>query len=421
MVSVASKLILAWSFFFVLLTSYYILKPIRDGLAAGIADHLSYWYIGSFLASVVALAVYARIASAVSPKWLLILVYQFFAICLLAFAVLSHLAPVWNFWQTGLFFVWVSVFNLNTVALFWSLMTDVFHPDEAKRWFGVVAGAGSVGALAGSGLTFMLVSRLSNEGLLWVSFIGMQMSIGLGLLCLRAGQTTLAPVRETADRKLSLKESPKPTLKDGLERILRSRYLLGICLFVFLGKFAATYCYNSLQIGLSQSEWKNDSQARTALFASMQIWTQLGSLCLQSVLFAFMVKWFHVRGTLAIPCVTLIALMILLFFEPTLSMLVVAQVTQQIVGYGIMTPGQNLLFTRLTKQDRYITKNFMDTVLFRFSDVVAAQLCTLVGKLQVGLGPTSIMLVPVLGVWLACSWLLGKKYDSDQSTPSNAS
>ncbi|MEQ1827069.1 MAG: hypothetical protein ABL921_14035 [Pirellula sp.] len=98
---------------------------------------------------------------------------------------------------------------------------------------------------------------------------------------------------------------------------------------------------------------------------------------------------------------------------PTLSVLVIVQATQQIVGYGLMTPGQNLLFTLLSKQERYVSKGFIDTVLFRFSDVVAGQLCSTLTKTGLSLGFSPLLLIPALSIWLGISWTLGRRHDTE--------
>ena len=80
------------------------------------------------------------------------------------------------------FFVWVSVFNLFVVSLFWSLMADLFRPEQAARLFGFLSAGGSCGALAGPTLTALLAAPLGTANLLLVS-CGF---LGLALLCITA-------------------------------------------------------------------------------------------------------------------------------------------------------------------------------------------------------------------------------------------
>lgn len=410
-----AKFWVAWLWFFILLNSYYVLKPIRDANGTVLAKYLNYWYMGSFAASIAVLSIYAFLANRLSPRNLTLVVYQFYTICLIGFIAASYWIPEWPTWLTGAFYLWVSVFNLSVVALFWSVMTDVFAPHESKSWFGLLASAGSVGALTGSGLTVMQSQRWTTTSLLLCSLVGLQVSVGLALLCLFLSKRRGSLESQDEGASSSMRMEPNsniarpPTLMQGIVHIAGSRFLMGICLFVFLGKFAATYCYNNLQLSLLDSNIA--LEARTSLFASMNMWTQVGSMILQGICFAVIVQTFGAKGVLAIPCLIMIGLMCGLWLQPTLAILVVAQVTQQIVGYGLMSPGQNLLFTMLSRHDRYVTKGFVDTVLFRFSDVIAGQLCAGIVFLGLSLSTASGLMIPVMIGWLIVSWKLGKTYD----------
>ena len=71
--------------------------------------------------------------------------------------------------MAGTFFVWVSVFNLFVVSLFWSLMSDLWRNDQAKRLYGFIAAGGSAGAFAGPLITQGLVRLVGPNNLLIVS------------------------------------------------------------------------------------------------------------------------------------------------------------------------------------------------------------------------------------------------------------
>ncbi len=418
------KVILAWLWFFLLLMSYYVLKPLRDGLGASLASELGWWYLATFVTMIVAMAIYARLTDQLGTQWLVVYVYEFFACCMLGFAVYMQ---GWNdppYWLTGCFFVWVSVFNLMTVALFWSVMTDVFDTHEGKKWFGILASAGSAGALAGSAMTIYLTS-LGKHGLLLLSCVGIQLTIAISfyLIGLRrqelqnqTNNTSLHPSNNspTSDRVESSIDSngenqTPPGLLAGMARVASSRYLLALCGYVLIGKFAATFIYNNLQLSLKASEIT--AEIRTSWFAQMNLVTQVGSMVIQGLVVAWLFRWIGVRGVLAIPCATVLALLFALTIDPGLGVLIAAQVIQQIVGYGLMTPGQNVLFTVLSRQDRYVSKGFIDTVVFRFSDVLAAQLCTQLVATGTKLPLLAAGIIPLTFVWCFLGVRLGKEYD----------
>ena len=418
------KVVLAWLWFFLLLMSYYVLKPLRDGLGATLANELGWWYLATFVSMLAAMAVYARLATRLSSHWLVVSVYEFFAVCMLGFAFFMQGWSDPSYWLTGCFFVWVGVFNLMTVALFWSVMTDVFDSLEGKKWFGILASAGSAGALIGSTLTIYLTS-IGKHGLLLLSFFGIQLTIAMSFWLISMRRSELLKSQHNKTLHKSDAQSRSPIEKDpdesneavtegsglwaGMQRVARSRYLLALCGYVLLGKFAATFIYNNLQLAFKASDIA--PEVRTAWFAQMNLVTQLGSMVIQGLLVAWLFRWIGVRGVLAIPCVTVLALLGALTVDPGLSVLIAAQVIQQIVGYGLMTPGQNVLFTVLSRQDRYISKGFIDTIVFRFSDVLAAQLCTQLAATGTKLPLLAAGIIPLVFIWFVLGLRLGKEYD----------
>src|SRR5690606_27958024 len=97
---------------------------------------------------------YAALVRALPRQRFIPLVYLFFISNLLLFAVLfALLSEGQQVWVGRGFFIWLSVFNLFVVSVFWALMADLYEPPQAKRLFGVLAAAASVGAIAGSGVT----------------------------------------------------------------------------------------------------------------------------------------------------------------------------------------------------------------------------------------------------------------------------
>ncbi len=423
------KLLLAWMWFFILLLSYYILKPIRDGIGSILSEDLDFWYLSTFSVIILAMAGYTRLVRVLSTRWLVFCIYQGFAICLLVFASTFVVWEVLPTWFAGIFFVWVSVFNLCSVALFWSVMADLYSRDEGQRWFGILAGAGSVGALVGSGVTIHATQFVGHQGLLIASFIGIELSFALAWWMIAIHHSILKtstavdssltnstafasekpPSRVVANKKPSEGlHQESPSLWQGFLRILDSPYLIAICVYVLLGKFSATFLYNNLQSVMFVAV--SSSARRTEIFAQMNLVVQIGSMILQYLIVSWLFRVIGVRSVLAIPCLVLMVLFGCVYLDSSLSVLIAAQIAQQIVGYGLMTPSQNLLFTVVSRHDKYVSKGFIDTVVFRFSDVLASKLCTLLKSSNLTLGALSLYLLPVLVIWLWVSQRLGREF-----------
>src|SRR4029079_8190478 len=140
------RLTVSSALFFLVLFSHYVLKPVRGALATE-TRLFGPLYLATFLAVCVVLPMYWRIVARTTRRQLVFGVYQFFVACLIAFAVLLARGYGDAVWLRYTFFVWVSVFNLYAVAVFWSVMADLFSTQEGKTWFGALAAAGTVGSI----------------------------------------------------------------------------------------------------------------------------------------------------------------------------------------------------------------------------------------------------------------------------------
>jgi AAA family ATP:ADP antiporter len=149
----------AWSFayFFCVLSSYYILRPVREAMAVGSgADTIPYLFLGTFTAMLLATPIFGWVTSRYPRRTFLPWVYLFFISNILVFwFVFSQFINdgTDHVWLGRAFFVWLSVFNLFVVSVFWSFMADIYTRDQGRRLFGFITAGGSIGALIGGAVT----------------------------------------------------------------------------------------------------------------------------------------------------------------------------------------------------------------------------------------------------------------------------
>ena len=181
---------LLWSFlyFFCLLSGYYVLRPVREAMGAsndvatvfppaliefftarGIALKdltLQVLFTCTFLIMLLLQPVYGWLVSRWPRRVFLPAVYGFFiATLLLFYAMFDSGVP-----GRGMaFFLWITVFNLFAVAVFWSFMADVYDNAEARRYYGYIGAAGTVGAFLGPILTRTLVERAGIANLMLIA------------------------------------------------------------------------------------------------------------------------------------------------------------------------------------------------------------------------------------------------------------
>lgn len=201
----------AFTYFFSLLCSYYIVRPIRDemGIAGGV-ENLQWLFTGTFLVMVAVVPVFGWITSRFPRRQFLPYVYYFFITNLLLFFILLT-SGVTHAYAARIFYIWVSVFNLFVVSVFWSFMADIFTNDQAKRLFAFIAAGGTTGALAGPLLTTTLVGILGPTNLLLFSAA----LLGCAVLCIQrlsswqSNQVQSAPGASKAQHKTGADEEDR--------------------------------------------------------------------------------------------------------------------------------------------------------------------------------------------------------------------
>jgi AAA family ATP:ADP antiporter len=405
---------LAWScaYFFCLLAAYYILRPQREAMAAaGGVRNLKWLYLGTLTAMLISSLVFAAITTRCSRGKFIPYVYRFFMANLLVFYGLFLALPESS--QVGLgriFFVWVSVFSLFVVSVFWSFMADIFTNPQGKRLFAFVAVGGTLGQICGSFISTRYAQQVGAVHLLLISAV-----------LLEAACWCVYRLNAVA-RPLSTAAGPAPRAEapvgggafDGLKRVARSPYLLGICLFILCYTITSTFLYfTKIEIGTRQAA---DADGRVAFFANIDFYTGVLTVLAQVFLTSRLIARFGVGVTLGVlPLITLagFALLGLGFVRPealnVVAVLVAFEAVRRAGNFAISRPAREVLYTVLPREDKYKSKNVIDTFVYRGGDQVGAW--TYDGLLALGLTSAAICftIVPVAAGWFVVALLLGRR------------
>ena len=399
---------LLWAFFyfFCLLCSYYILRPVRDemGIQGGV-DKLQWLFSATFVGMLAAVPFFGFLSARFPRQRLIPLVYYFFAANLLLFFVLMQ-NGVDKVILARTFFVWVSVFNLFVISLFWSFMADIFSNAQARRLFGVIAAGGSSGAIAGPLLTALLVGHIGTHHLLLLS---------IGLLLL----STLAVARLNTWARIhgSGKSEARPiggSIWAGIKLTLNSPYLLGMSIYLLFLTLLATLIYFE-QMRLVADQLK-DSAARTRLFAQIDLAVNVLTLLVEIFLTNRLIGRFGVALLLMVlPLLNVVGFGALVV-APTLVVIVVFQALRRVVEYALARPVREILFTVVSREEKYKAKNFIDTVIYRGGDAMSGWLSSFLKGAGVGLASVATLAIPLaLGAALV-GWYLGKKQEKLKNT-----
>jgi AAA family ATP:ADP antiporter len=419
---------LAFVFNFVVLGSYYVVRPIRDDIAAtGGIETLPWMYTGTLVTMLVANALFSAIVARMSRRRFIPIAYRFFMANLVIFYVLMHtLTPAQNVWVGRAFYVWVSVFNLFVVTLFWAFMTDVFNSEQAKRLFAFISVGGSIGAIVGPIITVTLVHKLGAANLILVTAAMLEAAPW----CVKFFPTEFArdperQLRNPAEATSKLAPPhPSTALRSarddrtaeqpigggilaGITHVIRSPYLLGICGFVLLYTVTTTFSYFQ-QTEITGHQFQ-DRNARTAFFAQLDLVVNTLTLVLQLFITGHLMKRLGVGITLVtMPLLSMVGFLAL-GFAPTLGLLAVFQVARRATNFGFTRPAREVLFTVLRREDKYKAKSLIDTFVYRTGDQIGAWSYSGLRALGLQLTGISFVAVPLTALWCGLCFWLGKK------------
>ncbi len=397
----AVPLVWAFLYFFCLLCGYYILRPVRDEMAiqSGV-QHLPWMMTGTFVTLLLMTPLFGWLSARVPRYRLLLTVYAFFGLNLVLFfaAMTSDLSPQW---AARTFFVWLSVFNLFVVSVFWSVMADLFTPTQGARLFGVIAAGGSIGAMVGPLLTTGLTYLIPIPGLLLLSAVFL---VACGFCIRQLDRWAMA----RPSRQISRQGEPiGGSIWAGIRLALSSPYLLGICLYLFFLTTTATFLY--LEQMRLISEQIPSPQGRTRLFALIDLAVNVLTFLMQVTVTSRVISRFGLVSALVVlPVVSAIGFSVIAVM-PFLVVFILFTVVRRVGEYALAKPAREVLFTVVSREEKYKAKNFIDTAVSRGGDATTGWIVSGVKTLGVTAGQVAWVLVPVALLWGWVGWFLARK------------
>jgi AAA family ATP:ADP antiporter len=402
----ARAVVISFVYFFFLMASYFILRPLRDtmGTVYGVA-HLQELFTGTFLLSFVVAPVFGGLASRMRLAVFLPWVYGFIAVTLVLFYFLFQSAAN-DRWIAAAFYVWLSTFNLLIISVFWSLMADIFSSAQAKRLFGFIAAGGTVGTISAPAFTTLFVNSVGTDTLLLISAAGFTIT-GLLVRLLEAEKRKLIASGEQT-QKTSLDHGLGGSPFDGFMLLFRSRYLLMIALFLLLMTWISTVVY--FQLGDLISNEFASRAARTRAYATIDLATNSIAVLIQLFGTGRFIRRFGVSAGLLLNPVIMLVAFLAVAFSPVLLVLGGMQVVRRFSEYAIAKPSRDMLFTVVDQQSRYKAKNVIETVIYRFGDLSSSWLSAAV--LPFGVGGLAVLGILIAACWFPIALFLGRQYEN---------
>lgn len=401
----------SWLFFFAVLSAYYVIRPIRDdmGVAGGV-DNLPWLFTGSLTGMLVLNPPFAYLVARMPRARFVAWGYRFFALNLVAFfAALTWGPGLQSAWLGRGFFIWTSVFNMFVVAIFWSVMADVFTPAQGKRLFGFIGAGGTLGGITGAALTGRLVGVLGAANLLLVSAAFLELSALAARRLFALHRAARDAARTTPARRDDGRDEPLigGSVWDGMRRALTDPYLVNVTLNMLFFTLLTTFLY--FQQATIVDAAITDRVARTRFFANIDLAVNVVTLVTELFATGWFVQAFGVATALSLlPAMAVVGFGVL-GVAPTIGVLMAFQVLRRAGNFAVARPAREMLFTVVSPADRYKAKTFIDTVVYRVGDQIGAWAYAPLAAMGAGVAGISTAAIVIALVSLVNAVWLGRK------------
>jgi len=379
---------------FLLLVAYYVLKTVREPLilASGGAELKSYAAAFQALTLIGYVPLYGWVASRMPRQRFLMAVVLFFVGCIQLFFLGSRLGvPYIGF----VFFIWVGIFSLTTIAQFWSYANEIYSRPEGERLFPLIA----VGSVAGAPLGAALAEHLFKLGMRPY----VMMEIAAGLLLLHLGLYRVVNGRMNAGPAKTEQEPMKEG--NGFALVLKSPYLRLIALLLVLlnlvntvGEYILGHAVVKAADAQALAQAGFDKEAFIGTFyGNYFFWTNVATILLQAFVVSRIVKHLGMRGVLlALPIVSLCAYSTAAAGAGLFALLYV-KIAENSTDYSVNNTAKQMLWLPTSREEKYKAKQAIDTFFVRFGDMLAAGVVFLGTHVMVqsvaGFARTSVVIV----------------------------
>lgn len=394
----------SFAFFFFLLSSYFILRPIRDAVAASSGvTKLPWLFAGTLAGTLICNPLFSWLVVRFPVRRVIPISYHFFVASFLTFyAVLRFVSTgegsTVDVWMGRVFFVWITVFALFNTSIFWCLMADAWRSEQAKRLFGFIGVGGTLGSIIGSASTAILAPKIGAVNMLLVASALIELGIFVVV------KWPLAAKQEEAGARNDVIGG---SVWAGFTEILKSPYLLGICAFQLFYVFGSTVLYFA-QSDLVGKLYGNLT-ARTTILADLETAAQVLTVITQVFFTGRIIRWVGLAAALAIlPALSVLGFGVL-GTVAVFQVVAVFTVLRRATNFAIMNPAMEVLFTVVKREDKYKAKNVIETFVYRSGDQLAAWGYAGLALLGFGLAGISWVAAPISAAWLALGLWLGKR------------
>jgi len=277
---------------------------------------------------------------------------------------------------------------------FWLIATERFNPRTAKKGFGRITAAGTVGALLGA----LIVERLAAVGggpamilvLATFQFAAAWLVRGVAL-----GSAPAATPRDcdpwpgSADDCAAVLDDTRPTMRGGLRLIAETPALRNLAALVLLGTTSAAVVDYVFKARAVDTYGPGDRLLQ--FFAIYYAATSVLSLLLQTLSSRTVLARFGLALTTSTPSLALVVGSLASLLDPGFGSLLAARGGETVFRSSWFRAGYELFYTPMPIGERRAAKSLIDVAFDRLGDAVGAAIVRIV-ILTAPAAQTAIML-----------------------------
>jgi AAA family ATP:ADP antiporter len=402
---------------FLILSAYYLLKVAREPLilVGSGAEVKSYAAAGQSLLLIFIASFYGWLAARVNRIRLISCVTLFFIADLLVFAVVG-----WRGARIGVpFFLWVGIFNVVTIAQFWSFAADTYTEEQGKRLFPIVGIGSSIGAVGGAWLAAPLIHRGTPFHLMLVASVILLAALGI---------TIAIHSRESHAHAAEPVVHTPIAPGNAFALVFRDRYLVTFALLVLVLNFVtksgdyvldrmllAQAADHAHALGISRLQYIGEFKAR--YFE----WINTLGVVMQMIVVSRIIKYAGLRAALVMIPLASLGGYGAAFVLPLVTVLFVGRIAESSLDYSLSNTTQQALWLVTSREAKYKAKQVIDTFFKRAGDTTSAAVVWVGAHLALGTRGFLALNVCFSAVWILLAVLLGRAYMERTSQPERPS
>ena len=377
--------------FFLVLSSWYILRPVRNEMAVQNASDLPLLLAAGALAMLLVNPIYSWVASRSNLKKIIISCYSFLILNLLAFLYSWRVLDMGDSILLGqIFYIWCNVYSFFVVSIFWVLIINIFRNSKSRSFYGVIAAGGSMGAFFGSEISKRFAYTFEEFGLEFFSF-------SAAILLFLAMLVAIFIINNLSSEKdAHQSDEIGGGSLDAIKNVIKTSEIRSIAIYTWI--WTALMTVHWVTAITIIDDWSQDPQERIIFFSLIeQVVTPL-TLITQLFLTNNIIKYWGIKNILISYGFLFLLAFISYGLMPSITVVAIATVALRLFEYGINKPTRETIYSFLNKNDRYKSSVFIDTFITRFGDLTGVSFIALGKMASVGFSVMPVLAIPFAAV-----------------------